>query len=227
LAVLVVNRPGLPSTYIELSAERLRIGRASDCEVVLPSHFVSRYHAELRAGEGSYDLVDLGSSNGTVLNGQPMEANTPHTLKDGDSISIEEYSMGFVDSHDEAETFVRTRRADDQLFVDLDAMEVWIGGRLLSLRQARVLKLLAYLYVNRGRVCTEEELGNHVWPPEPGANSDVPLFDSSSLYQLIYLARRAIETTPRQPRYLVNVPGLGYRLNDLPQAPGSEEPPHR
>jgi DNA-binding response OmpR family regulator len=218
LPVLVVNKPGLPSAYVEIATDRLRIGRAAECEIVLPSQFVSRLHAEVRAANGSFVLVDLGSSNGTMLNGRQVEANVPQPLQDGDSFTIEEFSLGFVSSHDAAATLVRNRRAPDQLYVDVDAMEVWIGQRLLGLKQARVLKLLAYLYVNRSRVCSEDELGNHVWPPEPGSSADVPLFDSSSLYQLIYLARRAIETTPRRPRYLVNVPGLGYRLYDLPQA---------
>jgi len=49
----------------------LRLGRAPDCDVVLPSPHVSRYHAELVVDAGGARLRDLGSTNGTTVDGQP------------------------------------------------------------------------------------------------------------------------------------------------------------
>ena len=193
MAALVLDRAGLPSNYVEVTSDRFVIGREADCELVLQSQFVSRHHAEVRNSGGKYELVDLGSSNGTSLNGHQIDANVPYELMDGYNFTIDEYSISFVDRIGAAKTLVRVKRAPDQIYVDVDAMEVWIGEKLLNLRQARVLKLLAYLYVNRGRVCSEDELGNHVWGREEGVAEGVPLFDSSSLHQLIYLARRAVE----------------------------------
>jgi len=218
LATLVIEREGLPTRYVPLTTGRMRIGRDASCELVLASQFVSRHHAELIAKDDGFELVDLGSRNGTALNGRRIQADTPYVLREGDKFIIEEFSIGLIAGMNSEETIARTARAADELYVDVQAMEVWIGDRLLNLRQARLLKLLAYLYENRGRVCSEEELGNHVWAVEGADSIGVPLFDSSSLHQLIYLARRAIESTPSKPRYLRNVPGLGYRLYEHPHS---------
>jgi hypothetical protein len=48
----------------------VRLGRALDCDVVVPSPRVSRHHAELAPGEGGLRVRDLGSTNGTTVDGQ-------------------------------------------------------------------------------------------------------------------------------------------------------------
>ena len=54
---------------------RLMLGRSSDCQLVFGDDTVSRRHAELRLVEGRWMLRDLGSSNGTWVNGRRvMEA---------------------------------------------------------------------------------------------------------------------------------------------------------
>ena len=58
-----------------LMAGRLTLGRSSSCELVFTDDTVSRRHAELRIVEGRWMLRDLGSSNGTWVNGRRvMEA---------------------------------------------------------------------------------------------------------------------------------------------------------
>lgn len=47
---------------------------------------VSRLHAVIRRGEDTLTLVDLGSVNGTHLNGQRLNPNQPRVLRDGDEI---------------------------------------------------------------------------------------------------------------------------------------------
>jgi hypothetical protein len=60
---------GLPPAQ-ELEQARLVIGRSSGCQLVLADDTVSRRHAELFLEEGRWLLRDLGSSNGTWLNGR-------------------------------------------------------------------------------------------------------------------------------------------------------------
>jgi FHA domain-containing protein/uncharacterized protein DUF1707 len=60
---------GLPAAD-DLAAARLLIGRSSACQLVLADDTVSRRHAELRIEDGRWLLRDLGSSNGTWVNGR-------------------------------------------------------------------------------------------------------------------------------------------------------------
>jgi len=69
------------------------IGRKEDCAIVLPSNTVSRHHAQIRREEGSYLLSDLGSTNGTLLNGEPVIGEEP--LTDRDEIGVGTYRLIF------------------------------------------------------------------------------------------------------------------------------------
>jgi ABC-type multidrug transport system ATPase subunit len=71
-----------PSAVLQLPATLLRIGRADDNQVVVADLSVSRYHAELRReARGSYGIYDLGSHNGTFVNGQRV-GSAPVTESD-------------------------------------------------------------------------------------------------------------------------------------------------
>jgi hypothetical protein len=76
----------------ELAARAVTIGRLPDCGIVLADANVSRYHAEVRpvasTGEGpvEYEVSDMGSTNGTKLNGIPVAA--AQALRDGDQITV-------------------------------------------------------------------------------------------------------------------------------------------
>jgi hypothetical protein len=61
------------------------IGRSSDCDVHLDDANVSRRHAEVRRIADGYSLVDLGSTNGTEVNGQRIQETA---LMNGDVISV-------------------------------------------------------------------------------------------------------------------------------------------
>ncbi|MGW2717578.1 FHA domain-containing protein [Streptomyces sp. NPDC001492] len=76
-----VSMPGLtgtfrrPTTVRPLPTRTVRIGRAADNDLVIDDLVISRHHAELRAlPDGSYEIADLGSHNGTYLNGSPVTA---------------------------------------------------------------------------------------------------------------------------------------------------------
>jgi ABC-type multidrug transport system ATPase subunit len=78
--------PRQPSAIMQISQLRLRIGRASDNEVVVDDLSVSRYHAVLRrTSRGGYEIADLDSHNGTFLNGQRI---TTAPVTDNDLIGV-------------------------------------------------------------------------------------------------------------------------------------------
>ena len=62
------------------------LGRSRECDVVLSDPNVSRQHAEIRPRGGSWVLNDLGSTNGSCLNGRRIEA--PEVVRPGDEIEL-------------------------------------------------------------------------------------------------------------------------------------------
>ena len=70
---------------LTVSSKVVRIGRDSNNDLQLHDSEVSRFHAELQPEGGSYKVVDLGSSNGTFVNGEKI---TALTLSSGDRIQL-------------------------------------------------------------------------------------------------------------------------------------------
>lgn len=81
---LIVNISGEESAYFLTHAVTV-VGRASDCDLRIEDTGVSRHHAEIRHSDGRVGVVDLGSTNGIAVNGNPVERVE---LKDGDRIDI-------------------------------------------------------------------------------------------------------------------------------------------
>ena len=58
---------------LEITAERMRIGRAEDNDIVVPDGSVSSYHGEITLTDSGIHIHDRGSTNGTHVNGQRVE----------------------------------------------------------------------------------------------------------------------------------------------------------
>jgi hypothetical protein len=78
-------------TY-ELVTPVTLLGRGTDCDLRLVDPGVSRHHAELRVEGGQVVLVDLGSTNGTFVNGQPVRRVA---LADGTHVSLGRTTLVF------------------------------------------------------------------------------------------------------------------------------------
>ncbi len=77
----------LPSGQrISLGDRPISVGRLPECTIPLSDHNVSRKHAEIRPGRGAYVVVDLGSTNGTMVNGTRITGE--QRLGDGDILSF-------------------------------------------------------------------------------------------------------------------------------------------
>lgn len=84
-AVLRVAPPGAPARDVALDGRPLTIGRAADADVVIADPLVSRRHARLVSRGGRLLLSDLGSTNGTRVNG---EAIREAVVGPGDHVEI-------------------------------------------------------------------------------------------------------------------------------------------
>jgi len=79
-----------------LTKDETVFGRTADSDIVLPETRVSRRHALIRrtgAGPHDYEIVDLASTNGTFLNGEPVERAALHS---GDKILIGGSTLKFA-----------------------------------------------------------------------------------------------------------------------------------
>jgi diguanylate cyclase (GGDEF)-like protein len=86
---LVVLDGGIPGSMLRLSNSGNRLGRSAENTIQLPDSSVSRYHAFLGLDdEGQIRLTDLGSTNGTFLNGRRLPEQSPVRVQDGDRIQF-------------------------------------------------------------------------------------------------------------------------------------------
>lgn len=90
---------GLAGSLVLPDGERMKlgggtmvIGRLDECDVTLPDAKVSRRHAEIRPGADGYRLLDLGSTNGTEVNGRAV---SEAALQDGDRIKVGDAVLTF------------------------------------------------------------------------------------------------------------------------------------
>ncbi|MBA2463205.1 MAG: ATP-binding cassette domain-containing protein [Actinobacteria bacterium] len=87
---------GVFSTIHGATPRGLRVGRTDENDIVIDDLLVSRHHAELReTKDGDYELVDLGSTNGTYVNGRRVERAV---LKELDVVAIGHHLFRLVGS---------------------------------------------------------------------------------------------------------------------------------
>jgi predicted component of type VI protein secretion system len=85
---LIMRSGPTPGAAFTLEGDQMTIGRDSTNEIVINDAEVSRRHARLTFQGGKYVLEDLGSTNGTFVNGQRLAG--PRVLKTGEVVSFGE-----------------------------------------------------------------------------------------------------------------------------------------
>jgi predicted component of type VI protein secretion system len=93
---LLVSLSDSPSSH-DLHETTITVGRVSDNTLQIEDPSVSSYHAQLTLGEGGdYVLRDLGSTNGTLLNGKEIAEGEDHRLQDGDKVMFGNIDTNYV-----------------------------------------------------------------------------------------------------------------------------------
>ena len=92
-ALLVVKRgPNAGSRFL-LDQPTTSAGRHPDSDIFLDDVTVSRRHAEFRSDGGEFQVVDVGSLNGTYVNREPVDSAT---LANGDEVQIGKFRLVFL-----------------------------------------------------------------------------------------------------------------------------------
>lgn len=204
--LLMVEGPA-PGKRIFMDEPVLLIGRDEGCDIAIPDRQVSRQHASITVEADSYVVRDLGSKNGTFVNGQ--ELDSPHALQDGDEIQIAYCcKLTFVGADATAPVILEDQ--EQGLRLDVESKRVWIAGQELapplSLAQYRLLGLL---YQEPGRVYSRDEVVDAVWPEDEREGISEQAIDALARR----LRERLVEADP-ETQYVVTVRGHGFRLEN-------------
>jgi len=97
--ILVVVRGANAGSRYALSSRVVKIGRHPESEIFLDDVTVSRRHAEVRRTSSGFDVVDVGSLNGTYVNGSRVESAG---LREADQLQVGKFKFVVVGgAHDD------------------------------------------------------------------------------------------------------------------------------
>lgn len=227
---VVVSSPGVEPTAIELSGDRVTVGRLPDLNDIAlepdPEHLVTRAeHCAFERSGSAWSIVDGGSVNGTFVRraGELKRVEGRLPLRNGDVVCI----LGSMDHQDGAHYFEleyettadsqATRAAEgpeaaeECLSYDADEARLVLVSRgerhELHIR-AQAHKLVAYMAERSPALCTHAELMDAIW-------GDEPMHSREELAKIVWELRKELE--PYDAGHLIeNERGLGYRLRTCP-----------
>lgn len=87
--------------------------------------------------------------------------------------------------------------------IDKDTMKVYVNKKEISLK-SREFKLISYLFENKNKIVSKEEIFTNVWGNE--------FFSDGTLNVHIRKLREKIEENPNEPKYIKTIWGTGYIL---------------
>lgn len=193
--------------------DELVVGREPVCGIVVADRQVSRYHARFTRREDGVLLEDLGSKNGTYLNGKRVEE--PVLLQDGDLVQVALIqSLVFLSSDSTMplpqSPLVEPAAGTCRLTLDMRARRVWLCGEELlpplSLPQFRLLQIL---YEQPGKVVDRQQLVDTVWSEEEAEGVSEEALDA-----LVRRLRDRLALVDPTHAYIVTVRGHGLRLDN-------------
>jgi len=90
--VEILSRHRDVTARFRIAGPEAQIGRGYDNDVIVDDPMVSRHHCQLKLQHGAYGFVDLGSRNGSMVNGQPVQEVA---LGPGDIIQVGSTTIEF------------------------------------------------------------------------------------------------------------------------------------
>jgi DNA-binding winged helix-turn-helix (wHTH) protein len=198
---------------------QLIVGRDVTCDIMIPSRQVSRKHARFQYTQDGVYVEDLGSKNGTHINGS--QVNTPILLKDGDVIQIA-FAQQFVFLSSDATLPLEFNLPSPGitvhhglLRVDKKSRRVWISTQEIDPPlSAAQFQLLEMLYDNEGEVVPRKDIIAKIWGAENALEVSEQAFDA-----LVRRLRDRLANIDPKHQFIITVRGHGLRLDNPPEHP--------
>lgn len=209
--VLIANNSSLDGQQWVIT-DTLVIGRDASCDVVIPDRQVSRRHAKITKNGAVVMLEDLGSKNGTYLNGQPL--TEPRQLVEADEITVA-FTQNFLFLSSDATMPLSgippELMSAFRLRLDESSKRVWVRGvELDPPLSAQQYSLLALLYQKTGEVVSREDLIDAVW------EEDTRWVTEQAFDALVRRLRDRIAQLDSDYDYIITVRGHGLRFQNDP-----------
>ena len=210
MPLFVVVTGETDASVFVIEGERCVIGRPPDADIQLTNPHVSRSQAEVVEVDGRHRVHDLGSKNGTLLNGAPIPAEG-RWLSDGDRVELARGQVVLrYHSGTSTITLVDHASPDGAVRVDAASREVYLGGvRVEPPLSRKEFDVLNFLYERRGQACSKDAIAEAGWPDR--TDSDV---SDGEIEQCVRRIRLRIEPQPADPKLVETVRGYGYRMSD-------------
>lgn len=165
----------------------LTIGRAPENDVSIPDHTISRQHAIVQKTLRGYLLKDLGSHNGTFLNGSGI---TQHILKHGDKIRMGAVTMVFMDGSSQTLSLDESPRT---IIVEAPRQR---EEEIIRLAPRHDEDFLAYIKAPSSLDAQELASAAEARQVDPGRTSLVDLEKSNKILYVLYQISRKLNTVP-------------------------------
>jgi len=205
--LVCLNGPKAGTEY-ELIHDLTIVGRANDVQLLLEDQFASRHHAEIHHIDSAYQVQDLQSKNGVFVNGARIPLGQSAWLSDGSEVQFASTRFRFYDPSATVTAPSLQAVREPGLRIETATRQVYVDGAIvdppLSVKQ---FDLLWFLYQNRGRVVSKDEIAAAVWPESQG-----DIYDAN-IDRMVSRVRSRIENADSEdPRFIATIRGYGYQL---------------
>lgn len=112
MAKVIVIFGGQTQSEHEVGEVELVVGREPECQICIDNLGISRKHCAFSAKGEAFVVRDMGSANGTYVNGRKI---TEHYLNDGDEIIIGKYTLRFANTEQQSKAVERDTSVPDTL----------------------------------------------------------------------------------------------------------------
>ena len=190
----------------------MTLGREPDCDIVISDRQVSRVHAKIYYHNNKIELEDMGSKNGTFLQGNQLEKRA--ALYDASVFQIalvQKFVFYITDATMPLEDIVAAAATGAEvLLLDKKSHRVWIGNKeLLPPLSVPQFRLLEVLFEKPGIVITRDELVDLIWGIDQSAGVSDQALDA-----LIRRLRERLADVDSDHSYIVTIRGHGLRFEN-------------